>query len=160
HDETNTSTDALNSISIKGANSLDVAGDSTSGTLSTLDATTSVALTATTNHGGKDALVIRIDPTKLGPGAGTGDGVEALTLKEFGGSGDDVAAAVSVDTNGMVFVGGTTASLTAGPGQFPSSNGIPSLDAAILGAGKSQAGFVAEFNQDFSTTFFATLIGG
>lgn len=152
------STDIFNAISLQSATSLYIAGQSNSGTLSSLDATStsSIALSTVTNAGGEDALVLHIDPSKLS----SGSAAEVLTLMEIGGSNDDNATSISIDSTGKLFLGGSTLSLQGANTAFPTTTtaGLPLLDAALR-LRAAQAGFVAELNNSTLALSLSTLIG-
>lgn len=98
-----------------------------------------------------DAFVSKLNPT----------GTSLLASTFLGGSGDDMADAVTIDSQGNFWVGGSTAS-----GNFPTSanalqrtyGGESSQELqAIIQLGD---GFVAEFSSDLTKLMYSTYLGG
>ncbi|HEV3197908.1 MAG TPA: SBBP repeat-containing protein [Bryobacteraceae bacterium] len=97
--------------------------------------------------GGGDAYLAKFDPTQ--------SGVASLVYSTyFGGSGADVLTGVATDSNGNVYIGGSTASnnlpTTAGAyQQFPPLPQGPPMDL-----------YVAKFNSTGTAASYVTYIGG
>ncbi|MFN0070143.1 MAG: SBBP repeat-containing protein [Chloroflexota bacterium] len=99
------------------------------------------------HNGGTDAFVAKLTP------AGTG-----LTYATYlGGSGDDVAYALVVDTNGAAYVAGPTNSTQT---SFPDGDGfgpIPGFDQSHNGGADA---FVAKLTPAGTAWVYATFLGG
>lgn len=96
--------------------------------------------TNSTNRGDYDAFVRKINPT----------GTAFLYQMSFGGSGDDFANAIAVDTSGNIFLAGRTAS-----SDFPNSAGA----FQTRNAGGSDA-FLLRVNPNTNQMVFSTYFGG
>ncbi len=98
-----------------------------------------------------DAFVAKLDPT----------GAKLLASTYLGGSGDDVAASLAVDSQGNIWAGGATASsnFSVTSGAFQSKFGGASGDnlGAIFKLGD---GFISEFSSDLSKLSYSTYLGG
>lgn len=96
----------------------------------------------TTNKGGMDAFVTKINSTG-----------SALTYSTYlGGSGDDPALAIAVNSSGDVYVAGSTSSTN-----FPTLSAVQSSNAAASG---EENGYVTELNSTGSALLFSTYLGG
>ena len=98
-----------------------------------------------------DAFVAKIDPQDA----------HILAATFLGGSVDDVAMALAVDSSGNVWVGGATLSTN-----FPTTHG--SFQTAFGGAsnfntqfiGRMGDGFIAQFSPDLRSLLYSTYLGG
>lgn len=97
------------------------------------------ALEPTFGGGTSDAFVTKINPS----------GTALIYSTYLGGSGDDGASGVAVDSNGNAYVSGTTT------GAFPVASALQ----AIYGGGASDA-FVAKLNPQGSALVYSTYLGG
>jgi len=97
----------------------------------------------TSNHGGSDAFVAKIDTNSSGSAS-------LVYLTYFGGAGTDRALAVTVDSSQRAYVTGSTDSATS----FITKHAFqPNI------AGGTDA-FVAKFNANGSALFYSTFLGG
>ncbi|MGH8022325.1 MAG: SBBP repeat-containing protein, partial [Limisphaerales bacterium] len=98
------------------------------------------------NYG--DAFVAKLDPT----------GTNLIYLTYLGGSGDDVALGLAVDSAGNAFIGGYTDSKN-----FPTNNAlyptIPSVYSSYYGF-QPGSGFVSELNAAGTQLIYSTYLGG
>ncbi len=95
------------------------------------------------NNGGYDAFVAELDPA-------------LTTLVQFtylGGSGEDLAWSVATDSEGNVYVVGSTKST-----DFPGRTG--GAQPSFGGGGNYSDGFVAKFNSDLTKILQSTYLGG
>jgi hypothetical protein len=125
--------DVATAITVNGAGNAYVAGYTSSTNFPTASAYQS------SNAGGQDAFLAKLNTS--------GSGLAFSTY--YGGSGDDSANSLVLDSSGNIFVAGSTASTnlpTVSP--YQSSN-----------AGGSDA-FVAKFNSSASSVSWATYLGG
>lgn len=100
-----------------------------------------VAITKTT-LGWTSAFVAKLNPT----------GTTLVYATYLGGSQDDIASAIAVDSSGEAYVGGST-----------TSNDFPVTAGAIQGtreASNRQAGFVTKLNAAGSALVYSTYLGG
>jgi len=125
--------DSGNSVFVDGSGNVYVAGGTGSSNFPTQGPAQS------TPGGGVDAFALELAP-----------GGSALTYSTFvGGSGDDVATGLAVDSAGSAYIVGSTTST-----DFPTMNPI---QAAIAG---SSNGFVAKLNSSGSALVYSTYLGG
>jgi uncharacterized protein (TIGR03437 family) len=98
-----------------------------------------------------DGFVAKLDPT----------GSKLLASTFLGGSGDDAIAALALDSQGNIWVGGATASANfpVSANAFQSRFGGKSSDAlqAIVQLGD---GFISEFSADLTKLTYSTYLGG
>jgi hypothetical protein len=123
--------DTANGIAVDAGDNSYVVGDTTS---TNFPATTF----QTSLKGAQNAFV-----TKIGPGGGQ------LYSTYLGGSGTDHGAAIAVDSNGTVYVTGSTYS-----SNFPLANAFQTS----IGGGMDA--FLAHLSSNFSTLVFSTYLGG
>ncbi len=99
-----------------------------------------------TNQGGQDGFLTKINPAATGPAS--------LVYSTYvGGGGTDSAHAVALDASGFAYVVGTTGSTTF-PLQAPPGGAIPdSLNAGV-------DAFLAKLDPNASTLVFSTFLGG
>jgi len=96
-----------------------------------------------TRAGGYDGFISILDPTQ--------SGTNSLTYSTyFGGSGNDIARSIAVDTAGAVYVSGYTFS-----SNFPTTGGA--FDTTYGGGGDA---FLFKLNTASNTLAYSTLIGG
>ena len=92
-----------------------------------------------TNHGGIDAFVAKINA----------NGSALVYSTYLGGSADDAASSIAVDSSGNAYVGGYTKST-----DFPILNAIQPVNRGGIDA------FVTRINSDGSALFYSTYLGG
>jgi len=97
----------------------------------------------TTNHGGSDAFVAKIDTNSSGS-------TSLVYLTYFGGAGTDRALAVAVDSSQRAYVTGSTDSAAA---TFPTKHAFQPNNAGGTDA------FVVKFNANGSALFYSTFLG-
>ena len=98
-----------------------------------------------------DGFVSKLDPT----------GSKLLASTFLGGKGDDVVGAVTLDSQGNIWVGGATASNnfpTAG-GPLQNNYGGASSD-EVQGVIQFGDGFISEFSSDLTKLTYSTYLGG
>lgn len=127
--------DAGNAITVNASGAAFVAGETASADFPT----TKGAFQTTFGGGGLDAIVFELNP------AGT-----ALTYSTYlGGTGDDVANGISLDSSGNTYIVGSTTSAN-----FPTLNPIQTTPEGV------QAAFVSKLNASGSGLIFSTYLGG
>jgi hypothetical protein len=127
--------DSGNAIAVDGSGNAYVAG----GTNSSTDFPTHGAFQSTFGGGSVDAFVLEL----------ASSGGSLIFSTYLGGSGDDVANGVAVDTTGVYVVGST------GSANFPVPTG--SFQGALVGASN---GFVTKLNTSGSSLDYSTYLGG
>jgi hypothetical protein len=126
--------DAAWGIAVDSAGNTYVAGQTTSTDFPTMNPL------QTTNGGGTDAFISKINP------AGS-----ALVYSTYlGGSGNDFAYGIAVDSAGNAYVTGATAST-----DFPTKNALQ----PVYGGGSYDA-FLTEINPEGTTLVYSTYLGG
>ncbi|MDQ5871179.1 MAG: SBBP repeat-containing protein, partial [Acidobacteriota bacterium] len=91
--------------------------------------------------GGRDGFVVKLNPA----------GDQILFSTFFGGSGDESARVIALDSRGDIYLGGST-----GSADFPVTEGAPQRS---FGGGASD-GFAAKLSSDGSRLLFSTYLGG
>lgn len=91
--------------------------------------------------GGRDGFVVKLNPA----------GDQILFSTFFGGSGDESARVIALDSRGDIYLAGSTASA-----DFPVTEGAPQRS---YGGGASD-GFAAKLKSDGSRLLFSTYLGG
>lgn len=128
--------DAGNAIAVNASGAAFVAGETTSGTDFPV---TAGALQTTFGGGGLDSFVLQLNPT------GT-----ALTYSTYlGGTGDDVANGLALDSSGNTYIVGST-----------TSTDFPTLHAIQTTPSGAQSAFVSKLNAAGSELNFSTYLGG
>ena len=97
-----------------------------------------------TSGGETDAFVTEINPAESGAGS-------LVYSTYFGGTGNDIAYGIAVDSTGNAYIGGSTTS----SGKFPVSSGAYST--ALKG---TEDAFVAKLDAGGSTLSYSTYLGG
>lgn len=127
-------------------NSIYIAGDTFSTKFSTVGAVQTNYAGAGAYYG--DAFVAKLDQT----------GTNLIYLTYLGGSGNDAAIALAVDSTGNAFLGGYTDSKN-----FPTNNAlyqtIPTVYSSYYGF-QPASGFVTELNTNGTRLIYSTYLGG
>ena len=138
-------TDIGRAVAVDSVGNAYVVGNTFSSDLTT-KAPDSLGPLQTSNNGGSDAFVAKIDPTNA-----TGS-ASLVYSTYFGGAGTDRALAVAVDSSQRAYVTGSTDST------FPSF--ITKNAFQPNNAGGDSDAFVAKFNANGSRLFYSTFLGG
>jgi hypothetical protein len=128
-------TDTAEALALDGTGNVYVAGRTTSPNLATLGPPVQLNL-----GGGSDAFIAKLDATSA-----------HVYLTYLGGTGDDAAAGVAVDSVGNAYVTGQTQSPTTFPTSAPTQVGF---------GGGSSDGFLAQLAPSGSALPFSTFVGG
>ena len=128
--------DAGNAIAVDASGNAFVAGETTS---ATDFPTTNGALQTAFGGGGLDAFVFELNSA----------GTKLTSSTYLGGTGDDVANGIAVDSSGNTYIVGSTTSTN-----FPTHNPVQ-----VAGDGTS-SGFVTKLNSSGTALVFSTYLGG
>ncbi len=133
-----TAADSGTGIAVDGSGDAYVTGDTASS-----DFITTTGAYSTSNAGGDDAFVTKLDPTASGAAS-------VLYSTYLGGSGADSGYGIAVDGSGDAYVTGATAST-----DFPTKN-------AVQGHNKSTVdnAFASELNPSGNALVYSTYLGG
>src|SRR5262249_15139353 len=97
------------------------------------------------NGGGMDAFVSKLDPT----------GQTLLYTTYLGGTGDDIARAIAVDTDGNACIAGSTQSAN-----YPMRNAKQSTNNRDTSVSASTNAFVSKVSADGTVLNYSTYLGG
>jgi uncharacterized protein (TIGR03437 family) len=141
-----TGNDGSRGIGVDGQGNVYIVGNTTSQNLPTVSAVQPAFGGETANFMSGDAFVAKFSPAGV-----------LLYLTYLGGSGDDAASAVAVDSSGDAYVVGLTTSTN-----FPLSNPAQANFGGMGGSGRVRTGdaFAAKLNPTGNKLLYSTYLGG